>query len=131
MKSARSEKRSSVESQKAPNCDCLPVMCATLPSMKSKMLATIMITPARMNRSFASAQAATTLISTPISVRTLGWMPSATLSVDDRAQREHADRADRAGEGHRLHLESRVARPILRDSRGHRRSARSSMTVAP
>ena len=24
--------------------------------------------------------------------------------VDDRAQREHADRADRASEGHRLHL---------------------------
>ena len=43
----RSENRSSVESQKAPNCDCLPVMCATFPSMKSKMLATIMITPPR------------------------------------------------------------------------------------
>ena len=78
MNSARSEKRSSVESQNAPNSDCLPVMCATLPSMKSKMLATIMITPAAMNRSVASAQAATTLISTPMSVSTLGWMPSAT-----------------------------------------------------
>jgi hypothetical protein len=47
---ARSEKRSSVESQKAPNSDCWPVMNATLPSMKSKILATIMINPARMKR---------------------------------------------------------------------------------
>ena len=81
MKSARSEKRSRVESQKAPNSDCLPVMCATLPSMKSKMFAQIMITPARTKRSTASAQAAQTLTSTPIRVRTLGWMPSATLAL--------------------------------------------------
>ncbi len=78
VNSARSEKRSSVESQKAPKADCVPVMCATLPSMKSKMLATIMMTPASRNRSFASAIPASTLISTPMSVRTLGWMPSAT-----------------------------------------------------
>ena len=53
-----SEKRSSVESQKAPNRDTVLVMCATLPSMKSKMLATIMMTPASRNRSMPSAQAA-------------------------------------------------------------------------
>ena len=78
---ARSENRSRVESQKAPNADCVPVMCATLPSMKSKMLARIMTTPAAMNRSCASSQAATTLTRTPMSVRTLGWMPSATLTL--------------------------------------------------
>ena len=41
-----SEKRSSVESQKAPKRETVLVCCATLPSMKSKMLATIMMTPA-------------------------------------------------------------------------------------
>ena len=81
VKSARSEKRSSVESQKAPNSDCFPVMCATLPSMKSKMLAPIMITPARTKRSTASAHAAQTLTSTPMRVRTLGWIPRATLAL--------------------------------------------------
>ena len=67
-----SEKRSSVESQKAPNRDPVFVRTATLPSMKSKMLATIMMTPARRNRSRPSAQAAAMLISTPMSVSVLG-----------------------------------------------------------
>ena len=53
-----SEKRSSVESQKAPNRETVLVTCATLPSMKSKMLATIMIRPASRKRSTPSAQAA-------------------------------------------------------------------------
>ena len=44
--SARSENRSMTESQKPPNSLTSPVSTATLPSMKSKMLATIMITPA-------------------------------------------------------------------------------------
>ena len=78
VKRARSENRSSVESQNAPNADCVPVMCATFPSMKSKMLATIMMTPASRKRSRASATPAATLMSTPISVRTFGWMPSRT-----------------------------------------------------
>ena len=81
VNSARSEKRSSVESQKAPNADWVPVMCATLPSMKSKMFATIMMTPARRKRLRASANPAATLMRTPISVRTLGWMPSATQAL--------------------------------------------------
>ena len=46
--------------------------------MKSKMLATIMMTPASRKRSCASAKPAATLMSTPMSVRTLGWIPSAT-----------------------------------------------------
>ena len=40
-----------------------------------------MMTPASTKRSTASAQAAATLTSTPMSVRTLGWMPSATLAL--------------------------------------------------
>jgi hypothetical protein len=76
-----SEKRSSVESQKAPKRETVLVSCATLPSMKSKILATIMITPARRNRLTASAHAAATLMSTPMSVSVLGWMPSATHAV--------------------------------------------------
>src|SRR5688500_15494685 len=79
VNSARSEKRSSVESQKAPNADCLPVMKATLPSMKSKMFAQIMMTPASAKLFRASAQAAAQLISTPMRVSVLGEMPSATL----------------------------------------------------
>ncbi len=53
-------------------------MCATLPSMKSKMFATSMITNASRNRPKPSAQAAPTLMSTPISVSVLGWIRSAT-----------------------------------------------------
>ena len=76
-----SEKRSSVESQKAPNRETVLVMCATLPSMKSKMLATIMITPASRKRSRPSATAAPTLISTPMSVSVFGWIRRATLTA--------------------------------------------------
>ena len=76
-----SEKRSSVESQKAPKRDTVLVMCATLPSMKSKMLATIMITPASRKRSRPSATAAPTLMRTPMSVSVLGWMRRATLAA--------------------------------------------------
>ena len=43
MNSAMSEKRSMTESQKPPNLLIRPVSWATLPSMKSKMLATIMM----------------------------------------------------------------------------------------
>ena len=49
--------------------------------MKSKMLATIMMTPAVRNWFTPSAQAATTLISTPINVSVLGWMPSRTHAL--------------------------------------------------
>src|SRR6185295_11613489 len=48
------------------------------PSMKSKMFATIMITPASTNRPSASAHAAMTLMTTPMKVRTFGWMRSRT-----------------------------------------------------
>src|SRR5260221_8860363 len=81
VNSARAENRSSVESQNAPNSDWWPVMYATLPSMKSKMLAQIMMTPAGMNRSRASAQPAMQLISTPISVSVFGEMPRDTLAL--------------------------------------------------
>src|SRR5579864_2997328 len=77
-RSARSEKRSSVESQNAPNSDCNCSSCATFPSMKSKILATTMITPARTKRPRASAHAASTLITTPTNVSTFGWMRSLT-----------------------------------------------------
>ena len=46
MNSAMSEKRSITESQKPPNALTALQLGATLPSMKSKMLATIMMTPA-------------------------------------------------------------------------------------
>ena len=46
--------------------------------MKSKMFATIMITPAEMKWPIASAQPAATLISTPMNVRRLGWIRSRT-----------------------------------------------------
>jgi hypothetical protein len=81
VNSARSEKRSSVESQNAPNSDWVPVMNATLPSMKSKMFAQIMMKPASTKRSCASAQPAAQLISTPINVSVFGEMPSATLTL--------------------------------------------------
>ncbi len=106
VKSARSEKRSRVESQKAPNSDCLPVMCATLPSMKSKMLAQIMMTPASTKRSRASAQAAATLTMTPMSVRTFGWIPRATLVLMMSAQGKHARRTDESGESHWIESEA-------------------------
>ena len=68
-----SEKRSSVESQKAPNRETVLVMCATLPSMKSKMLpTTMMIAGEDEVVDGPSAQAAPTLMSTPMSVSTLG-----------------------------------------------------------
>src|SRR5262249_4055658 len=47
-------------------------------SMKSKMFATTMITPARTKRPSASAHAASTLMTTPTKVRTFGWMRSFT-----------------------------------------------------
>ncbi len=56
-------------------------MCATLPSMKSKTLAPIMMKPASTNWSRASAQAAATFTITPIRVSTLGWIPNATLAL--------------------------------------------------
>ena len=46
--------------------------------MKSKMLATIMMTPASTNRPSPSAHAAATLMSTPMKVSMFGWIRSAT-----------------------------------------------------
>ena len=54
-----------------------------MPSMKSKMLATTMMTPARMKRSTASAQAAATFTMTPMRVSVLGWIRSATQVTDE------------------------------------------------
>jgi hypothetical protein len=76
-----SENRSSVESQNAPNCETVLVNCATLPSMKSKMFATIMMRPARVKRSKPRAQAAATLIRTPMSVSVFGWMRRLTQAL--------------------------------------------------
>jgi hypothetical protein len=81
VSSARSEKRSSVESQNAPNADCSCSACATLPSMKSKMFATSMITNASPKLPRASAHAAATLMMTPTSVSVFGWIRSRTHSA--------------------------------------------------
>ena len=66
------------ESQKPPNADVRPVSVATLPSMKSKIFATIMITPAETKWPNASSQPAATLIRTPMNVRRLGCIRSRT-----------------------------------------------------
>ena len=66
------------ESQKPPNLLILPVSCATLPSMKSKMLAAIRMTPADTNRFRARSTAAQPLTRTPMNVRVFGWIRSAT-----------------------------------------------------
>ncbi len=66
------------ESQKPPNLLTSPSSIATLPSMKSKMLATIMMTPAWTNSACASRWAATPLMITPTKVRMLGWIRSFT-----------------------------------------------------
>ena len=53
--------------------------------MKSKMLATTMITPASDELAERRAPtAAATLMRTPTNVRMLGWIRSATQVVDDR-----------------------------------------------
>ena len=70
--SAMSENRSITESQNPPNTLTAFNSCATLPSMKSKMLATPMMNPAWTNRPRASAQAAATLMSKPTKVRMFG-----------------------------------------------------------
>ena len=49
--------------------------------MKSKMLATTMIAPAIMKWPSASAQPAAMLMSTPVNVRRLGWIRSATQAA--------------------------------------------------
>ena len=72
MNSEMSENRSITESQNPPNSLTACDSCATLPSMKSKMLAMIMITPAVTNLPRASAQAAATLMRTPMKVSVLG-----------------------------------------------------------
>ena len=95
-----SENRSSVESQNAPNLDPVSVRAATLPSMKSKMLATIMMTPARRNRSTPMAQAAATLINTPTSVSVLGWIRSATQAAMMARIGEHAHGSHQSGKRH-------------------------------
>ena len=74
MNRRMSEKRSMTESQNPPKSEASAVRSATLPSMKSKMLATIMTTPAVRNSPCASAQAETALMTTPVNVRALGWI---------------------------------------------------------
>ena len=78
MKSEKSEKRSMTESQNPPNADSICSSFATLPSMKSKMLATTINTKPVMKCPNARAHAAAILTTTPVKVRTLGWMRSAT-----------------------------------------------------
>ena len=78
MNSDRSENRSITESQNPPNRDASFVASATLPSMKSKMLATSMTKPAVTNSPSAKNQAAMKLMNTPVRVSTLGWIRSAT-----------------------------------------------------
>ena len=78
MRGPRSGRAWSPRTRRTPTA--CPVMNATLPSMKSKILAQIMMKPASTNWSVASAQPAAQLMSTPISVSVFGEMPSATLA---------------------------------------------------
>ncbi len=75
---ARSEKRSITESQKPPNLLTAPISTATLPSMKSKMLATTMMPPAVRKWPRPSAHPAAMLMRTPVNVRKFGWIRSRT-----------------------------------------------------
>jgi len=72
MNSDRSENRSITESQNPPNRELRFVASATLPSMKSKILATSRMKPAVTNRPTANCQAAAKLMITPTRVSTLG-----------------------------------------------------------
>ena len=62
------------ESQKPPKSDARFVRSATFPSMKSKMLATIMTKPAVMNAPVPRAHADPALMMTPMNVNALGWI---------------------------------------------------------
>ena len=81
MNSEMSEKRSMTESQNPPKGEVNWRFSATLPSMKSKMLAATIRKPAGRNRPSANIQAAAMLIRTPVSVSALGWIRSATASL--------------------------------------------------
>ena len=72
----------------------LSVRCATLPSMKSKMLATSMITNASMNRPKPSAHAARDVDDHADQRQRVRVDAQRDARVDDRAQRKHADGAD-------------------------------------
>ena len=100
VNSARSENRSSVESQNAPNADCLPVMCATLPSMKSKMLATIDDDAAQHEPVVRQREASRDVDQHADERQDVGVDAERDRGVDDRAQQEHAHRADGTGKGH-------------------------------
>jgi hypothetical protein len=80
-----SEKRSSVESQKAPKRETVFVMCATLPSQE-------MVTPERPGRADVDQN--------PDEREKVGMNAESHAAADDGAQREHADSADEAGNGH-------------------------------
>ena len=80
MKRVMSENRSMTESQNPPNGVSRPISRATLPSMKSKMLATIITTPAHRNRRVAEQLGGDDVDEDPGEREPLGWMRSATQS---------------------------------------------------
>ena len=92
-----SEKRSSVESQKAPNRETVLVMCATLPSMKSKMLATIMIDAGQQEPVHAERARRADVDQHADERQRVGMDAERHAGADDRAQREHADGSDEPG----------------------------------
>ncbi len=68
--------------------------------MKSKMLATIMITPARTKRPCAERARRRHVDEDADEGEDVGVDPERHARRDDRAQREHADAPDEPGEGH-------------------------------
>ena len=77
-----------------------PVSVATLPSMKSKILATIMITPAGMKWPNASSQPARDVNQDADEREKIGMYPQPHTRGDDQTQREVAGAAYCTSKGH-------------------------------
>ena len=88
------------ESQKPPNALASPVSVATLPSMKSKMLATIMIAPAVRKCPCARAHPAPHVDQDAGERENIRMDPEPNAGGDDEPQRKVARPADGACEGH-------------------------------
>ena len=73
---------------------------ATLPSMKSKMFATIMITPAVTNAPSAERPGGRDVDQHADEREDVRMDPQRDAGADDQLEREQADPADEPGEGH-------------------------------
>ena len=69
------------ESQNPPKFEESEVSSATFPSMKSKILATIITKPANRNSPRPRARPAPAFMMTPTSVSTFGWMRNRTQKL--------------------------------------------------